>query len=133
MPDDMTKPFLVVGVKMSARRGQSILEYTIIVGIITLVLVYMGTFIKRGVQSFIKVTADQVGNQQNADQDFTDTQQGYMQASNSQSQANINKQIVEVGYIPSSGTAVYLGNTSYNDATYTQTNTITNGGFSPSQ
>jgi len=127
----MTKRCFVVGVKMSARRGQSILEYTIIVGIITLVLYYMGTSIKRGVQSFVKVTADQVGNQENADQDFSDTQQGYMQASNSTSQSIYNKQISEVGYIPSSGNAVYLGNTSYNDATYTSTNTITNGGFSP--
>jgi Flp pilus assembly pilin Flp len=119
--------------KMTARHGQSILEYTIIVGIVTLALVYMGTSIKRGVQSLLKVTADQVGNQQNSDQDFSDTQQGFMEASNSSTQEINNKQIVETGYIPSSGTAVYLGNTSYNDSTYTMTNTITNGGFSPNQ
>ena len=46
------------------------MEYTIIVGIVAVVLSYMGTGIKRGVQSLVKVTADQVGNQQNADQDF---------------------------------------------------------------
>ena len=59
--------------------GQTILEYTIIVGIVTVVLYYMGTGIKRGVQSLVKVTADQMGNQQNSDQDFNDTQQGYME------------------------------------------------------
>ncbi len=77
---------------MFARRGQTILEYTMIVGIVTVVLYYMGTGIKRGVQSLVKVTADQVGNQQNADQDFNDTQQGYMVASNTETQEINNKQ-----------------------------------------
>ena len=116
---------------MLARRGQSIVEYTIIVGIVTVVLYYMGTGIKRGVQSLIKVTADQVGNQQNADQDFNDVQQGYMEGSNSTMQEFKNKQITEFGYISVSGNAVYAANTSFNDSSYTMTNTITNGGFSP--
>jgi len=114
---------------MLARRGQSILEYTIIVGIVTVVLFYMGTGIKRGVQSLVKVTADQVGNQQNADQDFKDTQQGYMEASNGVTQESKNKQITEAGYIPVSGNAVYVTDTGFNESSYTMTNTITNGGF----
>ena len=118
---------------MLARRGQSILEYTIIVGIVTLVLFYMGTGVKRGVQSLVKVTADQVGIQQNSDQDFNDTQEGYMNASNSTTQDMENKMVTELGYIPASGNAVYLTNASYNDSTFTMTNTITNAGFSPSQ
>ena len=115
---------------MFARRGQTLLEYTILIGIITVVLYYMGTSIKRGVQSLVKVTADQVGNQQNADQDFNDNQQGYMQASNSATQESRNKQITEIGYIPASGNAVYVTNISVNESTDTMTNTITNGGFS---
>ncbi len=116
---------------MFSRRGQSILEYTIIVGIVTVVLYYMGTGIKRGVQSLVKVTADQVGNQQNADQDFNDTQQGYMEASNSVTQESRNKQVTEAGWIPASGNAAYVTNTAFNESSYTMTNTITNGGFSP--
>ncbi len=57
-----------------ACRGQTILEYTLIAGIITAVLYYMGTGIKRGVQSMVKVAADQVGNQQEADQRLDDIQ-----------------------------------------------------------
>ena len=91
---------------MFARRGQTILEYTIIVGIVTVVLYYMGTGIKRGVQSLVKVTADQVGNQQNSDQEFNDTRQGYMQGSNSTAQEANNKQTTGLGYIPVSGNAV---------------------------
>jgi D-alanine-D-alanine ligase-like ATP-grasp enzyme len=120
-------------VKMLARRGQSILEYTIMVGIVTVVLFYMGTSVKRGVQSLVKITADQVGIQQNADQDFNDTQQGYMVASNSITNDSQNKQVTEIGYIPASGNAVYLTNTSYNDSYDVMTNTSTNAGFTPSQ
>src|SRR5271170_5139890 len=116
---------------MFSRRGQSVLEYTIIVGIITVVLYYMGTGIKRGVQSMVKVTADQVGNQQNADQDFNDTQQGFLQGSNSVAQETNNKQVTELGYIPQSGSPFYATNVIYNETSDTVTNTITNGGFIP--
>jgi len=119
---------------MRARRGQSIIEYTMIVGIITMVLFYMGTAIKRGMQSLVKITADQVGNQQNSDQDFNDIQLGYMVASNSSVQEVKNKQVTEVGYIPAEGNAegnaAYLAITSYNEYSDIVTNSITNGGFS---
>ena len=118
---------------MLARRGQSILEYTIIVGIVVVVLSYMGTGIKRGVQSLVKVTADQVGNQQNSDQDFTDVRQGYMVGSNSVTQKSNNKQTTELGYIPAPGNTVSgpieVTNIFVNESTDTQTSTITNGGF----
>jgi len=114
------------------KRGQSIIEYTMIIGIITLVLFYMGTGIKRGVQSLVKITADQVGNQQNADQDFNDDQTGYMVSSNSAVQEVSNKQVTEIGYISNiTYNAVYGATTSYNDYTDTVTNSITNGGFNP--
>jgi len=109
---------------INRRRGQTILEYTIIVGIVAVLLSYMGTSIKRGVQSLVKVTADQVGSQQNADQDFNDAQQGYMQADNTAIQESVGKQVHD---------QAYLTNTAYNESTYTMTNMITNGGFSPGQ
>ena len=110
---------------MDARRGQSILEYTIIVGIVAVVLSYMGTGIKRGVQSLVKVTADQVGNQQNSDQDFNDAMQGYTLGSNTVTQENNIKEVSE------GAVAGYTTNTAYDEVTETMTNTITNGGFSP--
>lgn len=115
---------------MLARRGQTILEYTMIVGILTVVLFYMGTSIKRGVQSLVKVTADQVGNQQNADQDFNGVQ-GYMQNSFTTVQDVNNKQVSETGYIPKSGIPAYVRNTVLNESADVITNTTTNGGFSP--
>lgn len=113
------------------RRGQSIIEYTMIIGIVSLVLYFMGTAIKRGMQSLIKVTADQVGNQQNSDQDFNDIRQGYMIASNTDVAQTKNDITTEIGYIPNAGNAVFLHNTIYNEGTLTQTNTETNGGWQP--
>ena len=109
---------------MLARRGQTILEYTIIVGIVAVMLSIMGTGLKRGVQSLVKITADQVGNQQNSDQDFNDTMQGYMVGTNVMVQDSGFKQIAEGTVF--SGTT----NASFNESTITMTNTITNGGFS---
>ena len=116
---------------MFSRRGQTIVEYTILIGVVAVVLSYMGTGIKRGVQSLVKVTADQVGNQKNSDQDFSDVQQGYMVGSNAQMQESKSKNVIETGYIPKSGDPVYIKNMIVNDYSDTQTNTITNGGFSP--
>ena len=118
---------------MFQRRGQTILEYTILIGIITVVLYYMVTGIKRGVQSLLKVTADQVGNQQNADQDFNDIQEGYLVQSNGVTNETKAKLVTETGYIDKTGSPVYLRNISANSSTETTTNTITNGGFTPNQ
>jgi hypothetical protein len=49
-------------------RGQTLLEYIILIGIVTMVLFYMGPAFKRGVQSLVKISADQIGNQQDSDQ-----------------------------------------------------------------
>ena len=61
------------------RKGQSILEYTIVLGVIVIVMSAMGPMIKRGTQSLIKVVADQVGAQQNAEQKFDES--GHLEAS----------------------------------------------------
>ena len=46
------------------------LEYVVVVGVVITILFAMNTMIRRGLQGFIKVTADQIGTQQNAEQDF---------------------------------------------------------------
>lgn len=52
--------------------GQTMLEYLLLIGVVTLVLVSMGTDFKRGLQSMVKVTADQLGNQEGAEQNFNE-------------------------------------------------------------
>lgn len=50
------------------RRGQTLLEYIILIGFIVLAMYYMAPAFKRGTQSLIKATADQIGNQAESDQ-----------------------------------------------------------------
>ncbi|MBU0468630.1 MAG: hypothetical protein KKF78_06550 [Candidatus Omnitrophica bacterium] len=58
-------------------KAQSILEYSLIVGMVTVIFFNMGTFLKRGTQGMIKTVADQIGTQRNADQIF-DIEEGFM-------------------------------------------------------
>ncbi|HBG60752.1 MAG: hypothetical protein A2Y03_04605 [Omnitrophica WOR_2 bacterium GWF2_38_59] len=58
-------------------KAQSILEYSLIIGIVTVIFFNMGTFLKRGTQGMIKTIADQIGDQRNGDQIF-DVEEGFM-------------------------------------------------------
>ena len=46
------------------------LEYVVVLGVVVVILFSMTPMLKRGIQSLVKVTADQIGVQENADQDF---------------------------------------------------------------
>ncbi len=50
--------------------GQSLLQYTIVLGIAATVFVVMAPMLRRVTQGFIKVAADQIGGQQNGEQSF---------------------------------------------------------------
>ena len=104
------------------KNGQSAMEYILLVGIVTTALMIMGTDLKRGIQSVVKVTADQVGNQQNADQDFSHVQEGYMVGSNTEIQEIKNDKTAEIGYVT---------NTGFSESSSMMTNTISKGGFTP--
>lgn len=99
--------------------AQSALEYVLLVGIIVVALIAMTQAIKRGTQTIIKVTGDNLGPQQNADQSFSNVT-GFLESQNSQSADDRQKQILErVGII----------NYVQNDTSYSQMNSHTNMGF----
>ena len=50
------------------KSAQTFIEYTLLFGILISLLIAMTPLMKRGIQGMIKVVADQVGTQQNADQ-----------------------------------------------------------------
>lgn len=62
------------------RQAQTLAEYVILIGIVLLVLTAMTPAVRRGIQSIVKVTADQLGNQHNADQS-ADEESGYLVSS----------------------------------------------------
>ena len=113
-------------------QAQVLLEYIIIIGIVTIVLFAMFHAAKRGIQSVIKVAADQVGNQQAAEQlsgvplgnsvnPNLSAVSGYLVEMNSATQANNRKQTKE-----NAGDFAYI----YDESVFMATNSVTNLGFS---
>ena len=50
---------------LGSSRAQAIIEYAVLFGLVTAVLMGMQGYLKRGVQAGVKVAADQIGNQSN--------------------------------------------------------------------
>jgi len=62
-------------------KAQSLGEYVLVVSMIIAFMAVMFPMVKRGTQSIIKVSADQIGIQKNADQTFT-PDSGWLDSSN---------------------------------------------------
>lgn len=50
-------------------KAQSILEYVVVLGVVGMALGTMGLYFRRGIQAVIKVAADEVGIQEDAEDD----------------------------------------------------------------
>ena len=74
----------------SNNQAQIFLEYTIISGIVIMILLSMNTMIKRGIQGMVKSVADQIGLQINAEQNFNEVT-GYVESKRSTTYAFMNK------------------------------------------
>jgi Flp pilus assembly pilin Flp len=104
--------------RKNKKTGQVLIEYTMIIGVIVAILMAMSTMIKRGLQGMIKVTADQIGNQENADQRFDES--GHMVRSYSSTRASGDTLTTEL-----------MGEKSYqySDTVRTESMTVSNLGF----
>lgn len=103
---------------LKQRSAQSLIEYIIIVGVVMTAVYFMAPALKRGTQSIIKVTADQIGTQENAEQDFG-KHDSHMDLMTTSSRANNRK----ATYGSVNGVTTIVDETSQ-----TSTNTITNMG-----
>ncbi len=100
--------------------GQSLVEYVTIVGIITMVFVTLTPNIKRSIQALVKMTADQIGEQKNADFVYDLKKRGYVIEAGTTISAKSNREVQE-----------FIGATSYlpDESTTMKTNSITDLGF----
>ena len=105
---------------IKTRNAQTLLEYTMVIGIIVIVIFAMNPMIKRGIQGIIKVVADQVGNQKDSDQAFDDS--GHLDNSYTVTRTTIGKNTTDF-----LGTMTY----GYNDSSLTHVESNANLGFSP--
>ncbi len=105
-----------------SNRGQTIVEYIIILGIVIIALYAMGPYMKRGVQSVVKATADQLAVQNSAEQDFS-PKGSHLDRSDTLARVDNRRHVQQ---------AAGWTNTTYDlEQTDTLTNTMTNLGFSP--
>ena len=104
-------------------KAQSLMEYTIVIGIIITVMFAMSAQIKRGTQGMIKVVADQIGNQKNADQKFVE-EDGFMREAHLTTKAQTEQTTRD-----KDGRVTYY----FNDRTETETYTASSLGFMEEQ
>lgn len=97
-------------------------EYTVVIGVIAMVLFAMQPMVKRATQGMFKSMADQIGTQQNAEQDFTDPESSHLEFSYTTTRARIDKTRLESG-----GVINYV----YGDMINTEITSSTNLGFRP--
>ena len=100
------------------QRAQTFVEYTLLFGILAMLLIAMSPMVKRGVQGMVKTVADQLGNQQEADQEGGD--KGYLVNSYTLSHSDTQKRVRESG-----SRTTY----EFSDQTTTRGNVLTNLGF----
>jgi len=72
-------------------RGQNIIEYTLILGIVVLALSAMQTYVRRGIQAGIKIAADELGPQEGVEE--TDPDKGLKTASSINTQTQGTRRI----------------------------------------
>jgi Flp pilus assembly pilin Flp len=111
--------------KKIASQGQTIIEYTVVLGIVVTALIALQPMIKRASQGMIKLVADQIGNQEEADQRAflaNSTTQGHLEFAFTQMDAVVDTRTVE-----------FLGLTNYihADVTTIDTEQQSNLGFAP--
>ncbi len=82
----------------SSNKAQTLMEYTMVLGVISVVIFAMSPMLKRGAQGMIKITADQIGIQKNSDQRAflnASTSEAYLNSSYAVTQAQIDKQTLD--------------------------------------
>ena len=115
----MRKKSFIRSSRQRKGRGQTFIEYTLLIGVFVVVLVAMTPMVRRVIQSMVKLVADQVGNQVNAEQHLG--QSGYLVSSYSDIKADTRTRTKET-----SGIVEYI----YNDIIYTGVQASTNLGYS---
>lgn len=104
--------------KFRNRRAQTLLDYILLLGIVSTVLFAMNTSIRRSIQAVVKGAADHIGRQEESDQDF-EGRSGFLVESVTDARTTRNRQ-----------TSDFLGALDYNvdETTTIKTNSLTNLG-----
>lgn len=114
-------------IKRKVWLGQSILEYTVVIGIVVTALTVMQVYMKRGIQAAVKVAADQLADQRTPDVEFGFIPpSGYLLNSQAQSQSITNRYIKL--WRPPTGFRGTTKSVTYKQTTNTQGSAVYNKG-----
>lgn len=123
---------MLIGLKKYSKnnnRAQSLLEYLTVAGLVITILIAMNQFIKRGIQGMVRTVADQIGNQEGAEQDFEGS--GYLEKMDTITRVNVNDQ-TKSGRLsagPLVRPLIPYFNYIYDQTTMTGSNQLLNFGF----
>ena len=87
------------------KNGQTLLEYSLVIGLVVAIITAMGPYIGRSTKGMIKLVADEIGLQNEAEQNYNDSDGGFLeysyQTTNSQTSKTRNEGAVtgELGVI----------------------------------
>lgn len=102
------------------KKAQTLLEYTILIGIVMTAVFAMSTQVRRGALAVIRSAADQLSPQNESEQIFNDAKKGYLISAVTTTRSTADKQVTE-----GQGKTNYQ----YSDRTETFSESISNGGF----
>jgi len=92
--------------KIYRKNAQSLLEYALLAGIVTVAFLTMGVFMRRGIQSVVKVTADQLAPQNMAEKE-DDITKAHLEESYTATRGRAEKLIREVNPATVTGSIEY--------------------------
>ena len=98
--------------------AQTLLEYSIVVGVIAVIIFAMGPMIRRAAQGMVKTVSDQIGNQKASDQLFDDS--GHLDEAYSVTRVSVDDETRD-----RLGTTNYI----YDEAVSTTSTSLANLGF----
>ena len=75
-------------------QAQTMLEYTVVLTLVTGLMYAMLPLIKRSTQTMIRLVVDQIGNQHNAEQEFS-RERGHLEHSYTSRRSQVNKRRME--------------------------------------
>jgi len=115
---------VLIKILFGNQKAQTFIEFTIVVGMIIVIIFAMNPLIKRAIQGMVKSTADQIGYQNEGDQGglYNTVTQGYMEAQYVSTRVSSTKETIE-----------FLGTTNYvfGDTVGFESGTQSNLGFTP--
>ncbi len=83
---------IIKGNKLQKNKAQSIIEYSVLLGLVVAAFVGMQVYLKRGIQAAVKISADQLGSQQYGLSEV-ELREGYVEKTSPEKPASVSSKV----------------------------------------